>query len=575
MTTPKIGREELELVRLSTDVLIVGGGLAGTNAAMGAAEKGATVVVADKGKIERSGDAGGGIDHFMAFLNQNQDWDTQDGFLSYVERIGRGTGHLSIIESVYCAELPDAISRMDRIGNPLTQPNGTFYRTKSMGQPGPYWINFNGKKLKPRLGSAVRKLGCTVLDKVMMVDLLTQGGEVVGAIGFHIRSGAFYVIQAKATVIATGNTNRLYENPRLNPFNTWLCPFDTGDGQLMAFRAGATLSNMEYMRMTLLPKGFAAPGFNALVGMGGRFLNSMGEYYMEKRHPMGNRATRYDVVYHTLEEVREGRGPIYIDCRHLTEKDLVHLINSLGYDKDTLPDYFEQRGEDLREKPVEITVSEGMQAGPTEVTGSGIKIDGESASTVAGLFACGDAADHNRCVHGAVAGGYRAGKSAARHASCLAVTGCPADSTIKERIDQFVAPLHRTSGYPYRKIEDAVRKIMSEHVGAMRTETGLLVGMEKLRRLEGYLDQMRAGDFHDLMRTHETRSLLQVGKMMGTAALFRTESRNKPYHHRLDYPDTDNDKWCGLVAVKKQGDTISCSFEPIVYKEGAGGPLGS
>ena len=560
----------MELVRLSTDVLIVGGGLAGTNAAMGAAEKGAAVVVADKGKIERSGDAGGGIDHFMAFLDQNQDWDTQDGFLGYVERIGRGTGHLSIIESVYCAELPDAIARMERIGNPLTQPDGTFYRTKSMGQPGPYWINFNGKKLKPRLGSAVRKLGCTVLDKVMMVDLLTYGGEVVGGIGFHIRTGTFYIIQAKATVIATGNTNRLYENPRLNPFNTWLCPFDTGDGQLMAFRAGATLSNMEYMRMTLLPKGFAAPGFNALVGMGGRFLNSLGEYYMEKRHPMGNRATRYDVVYHTLEEMREGHGPIYIDCRHLAEKDLAHLMNSLGYDKDTLPDYFEQRGENLRERPVEITVSEGMQAGPTEVTGSGIKIDRESASTVAGLFACGDAADHNRCVHGAVAGGYRAGKSAARYASGPAVTGCPAESKIKELLDRFVAPLHRTSGYPYRQIEDAVRKIMSEHAGAMRTETGLRVGMEKLNRLESYLDEMRAGDFHDLMRTHETRSLLQVGKIMATAALFRTESRNKPYHHRLDYPETDNEKWCGLVTVTKHQNAISCSFEPIVYKEGTG-----
>ena len=556
----------MELVRLSTDVLIVGGGLAGTNAAMGAAEKGATVVVADKGKIERSGDAGGGIDHFMAFLNQNQDWDTQDAFLGYVERIGRGTGHLSIIESVYCAELPEAIARMDRIGNPLTQPDGTFYRTKSMGQPGPYFINFNGKKLKPRLGAAVRKLGCTVLDKVMMVDLLTHGGEVVGGMGFHIRTGAFYAIQAKATIIATGNTNRLYENPRLNPFNTWLCPFDTGDGQLMAFRAGAALSNMEYMRMTLLPKGFAAPGFNALVGMGGRFLNSLGEYYMEKRHPMGNRATRYDVVYHTLEEMREGRGPIYIDCRHLAEKDLAHLMKTLGYDKDTLPDYFEQRGEDLGEKPVEITVSEGMQAGPTEVTGSGIKIDRESASTLAGLFACGDAADHNRCVHGAVAGGYRAGKSAALYASGPAVTGFPADSTIKERMDRFIAPLHRASGYPYRQIEDAARKIMSEHVGAMRTETGLRVGMEKLTRLESYVEEIRAGDFHELMRTHEAGSLLQIGKIMAAAALFRTESRNKPYHHRLDYPDTDNEKWCGLVCVRKDGDRVSCSFEPIVYK---------
>jgi adenylylsulfate reductase subunit A len=454
---------------------------------------------------------------------------------------------------------------MARIGNPLTQPDGAFYRTRSMGQPGPYWINFNGKKLKPCLGKAVRDLGCTVLDKVMTLDLLTQGGEVVGGLAFHIRSGDFYVVRAKATVIATGNTNRLYENPRINPFNTWLCPFDTGDGQVMAFKAGAALSNMEYMRMTLLPKGFAAPGFNALVGMGGRFLNSLGESFMEKNHPMGNRATRYEVVYHTLEEIRSGRGPVYIDCRHLSEKDLAHLKASLGYDKDTLPDYLEQRGEDLRSKPVEIMVSEGMQAGPTEVTGSGIKIDKESATTVSGLFACGDASDHNRCVHGAVAGGYKAGKSAAAFALSMKAPAEAPKAVARERIESFMAPLHCSKGYPYRQIEDAVRKIMAEHVGAMRTENGIRIGLEKLQRLAPHVEDIQVGDLHELMRAHETRSLLLVGRMMGEAALFREESRNKPYHHRLDFPDTDDEKWCGLVVLQKEGDDVACAFEPITY----------
>jgi len=555
----------MEIVNISTDVLIVGGGLAGTNAAMGASQKGASVVVADKGNINRSGDIGGGVDHFLAFLNEGQKWDTREGFLNYVEKIGRGTGHLSIIDSVYCAELPDAIERMAKIGTPLTQSDGTFFRTGSMGQPGTFWINFNGKKLKPCLGKAVRKLGCTVLDKVMMVDLINHQGTVVGGVGFHIRNGIFYVIEAKATIIATGNTNRLYENPRINPFNTWLCPFDTGDGQIMALKAGAALTNMEYMRMTLLPKGFAAPGFNALVGMGGRFLNSLGEYYMEKHNSMGNRAPRYEVVFHTLEEIRKGHGPIYIDCRHLTEKDLTHLMATLGYDKDTLPDYFEQRGEDLSAKPVAITVSEGMQAGPTEVTGSGIKIDKESAATVPGLFACGDACDHNRCVHGAITGGYKAGKSAAAYAKTISRGEDITNSMTRAKIERFMEPLQRASGHPYRQIEDSIRKIMAEHVGPRRTEQALTYGLEKLQRIEHYLDEIKANDLHELMRTHETRSILAVGKLMATTALFREESRNKPYHHRLDFPDTDDTNWCGLVVVSKDGEELSCSFEPITY----------
>lgn len=551
----------MELNHLETDVLIIGGGLAGCNAALGAAERGASVVVVDKGKIERSGDIGGGVDHFLAFLDTGESWDTRAGFLSYVERVGRGTNHLSILERQYCDELPAAIERMARIGNPLTRPDGRFFRTASMGQPGPYWINFNGKLLKPRLGQAVRKAGCRVMGRSMIVDLLSGADGVTGAIVFNMHKGEFHAVHAKATIIATGNTNRLYENPRLNAFNTWLCPFNTGDGQVLALNAGATLTNMEYMRMTVMPKGFSAPGFNALTGMGGRFVNSLGDYYMEAAHPLGNRAPRYDIVFHTLKEIREGRGPVYVDCRHLSDADHEHLIATLGYDKDTLPDYIRQRGEDLRKAPIEVTVSEGMQAGPTEVTGSGIKIDADNASTVPGLFAAGDAADHNRCVHGAVTGGYHAGKAAAAYASARRGVDVAAERVTRETLERFMAPLERTQGYPYAQIEGAVRKIMAEHVGPARTRLGLEAGLAKLSRLEAGLESMKVNDLHELMRCHETRSILAVGKIMASAALYRTESRNKPYHHRIDYPETDDANWHGLVTVRLGGGGVECAFE--------------
>ena len=104
---------------------------------------------------------------------------------------------------------------------------------------------------------------------------------------------------------------------------------------------------------------------------------------------------------------------------------------------------------------------------------------------------------------------------------------------------------------------------MAEHVGPMRTEGGLKRGLYKLQQIEPYVDEIKVNDLHELMRAHETRSILSVGKLMATTALFRTESRNKPYHHRLDFPDTDNTNWCGLVVVQKKGDEIDCSFERI------------
>lgn len=551
---------------IETDVLIIGGGLAGCNAAIAAAEKGARVVVTDKGKIERSGDVGGGVDHFMAFLNQEGEWDTREEYLRYVWRIGKGTADPAIIDKLYCRELPGAIERMARVGNPLTQPDGLFYRTKSMGQPGPYWINFNGKKLKPKLAAEVRRLGCTVLDKTMVTDLITQEGRVVGAQGFNIRSGDFYYIAASATVISTGNTNRIYESPRVNPFNTWLCPFNTGDGQTMAFRTGAMLANMEYMRMTMMPKGFAAPGFNAFTGMGARFMNAKGEYYMEKYHPQGNRAPRYDVVFYSLKEIKEGRGPLFIDCTGLSEKDIEHLEKTLGYDKDTLPDYIRQRCEDLRRRPVEIMVSEGMQAGPTEVTGSGVKVDASSASTVPGLFACGDACDSNRCVHGAVTGGYAAGKSAAIHACKNNGRNIPAWEEIAAVKEKIMSPLKRPEGLSYREFEGIIRKIMTENVGAERNEMGLLTALAKLEKVKPFANQLKACDLHELMRTYEAQSLLQVAEITAHAALYRKESRNKPYHYRLDYPETDDANWCGQVTVRKTCDgKIEIGFRPIIF----------
>lgn len=550
---------------VEADVLVIGGGLAGTNAAIAAAEKGARVMITDKGTIERSGDVGGGVDHFMAFLNTGESWDTREAFLEYCWRVGKGTMNPEVVDEVVCKELPAALERMEKIGVTLKQPDGTYYRTRSMGQPGPYWINFNGKKLKPKLAAAVRRLGCLVLDKVVTTNLLTNNGKVVGATAFHIRTGEFYVLKAKAVIVATGNTNRIYENPRLNPFNTWLYPGNTGDGQAMAFRVGAELVNMEYIRMTMMPKGFAAPGFNAFTGLGGRFMNARGEYYMEKCHPLGNRAPRYDVVFYSLKEIKEGRGPLFIDCTHLPAEKLEHLKRTLGYDKDTLPDYMEQRGEDIAKAPVEIMVSEGMQGGPTEISGSGLKVDKRMASNVPGLYAAGDCCDANRCVHGAVAGGYASGKWAAAFALGTGLEEINAEQVAREK-ERVFAPLGSKEGLTYPELENMIRKVMSEYVGVERNETGLRVALQKIARIKGYAGSLKAGNLHELMRTVEALNLLQVAEITTHAALFRKESRNKPYHYRLDYPEQDDEKWCGQVVVQKDGDAVKVSFLPITFQ---------
>ena len=560
-------RKELKTHLLKADVVVVGGGLAGLNAAIASAERGVKVVILDKGKIERSGNIAGGVDHFMAYLETGDPWDTREAYLDFVQKEGYGIVNIEIHNQVFCDELKNAIARLERIGSPLSDPKtGRYYRTASMGQPGPYWINFNGKYLKPNLAKEVRRLGCTVLDRVMATRFVVTGGKLVGVVGFHVRTGEVYFIECKALVAATGNTNRLYETPTRMPFNTWLCPYNTGEAQRLALEAGATLANMEFLRMTIVPKGFSAPGLNAFTGMGSYFVNGLGERYMSKYHEMAEKAPRNWLVWGTLNELREGRGPVFIDSRHLPPEKIAHLKGTLGLDKETMDDFFKARGIDIEKEPLEVMVSEAMQTGPIEVVGSGIHIDENCMSTLEGLFAGGDCADQMKVVHMAVAGGYSSGKFAAAYALKNKFMGYNRAKVKEEKI-QMMLPLKREKGLHYQEVEDVLRRIMLENVGPSRTRTSLETARKKIEGLIPYVEKIKANNFHELMRSIETGSLIEVGKIMTHAALYREESRFIPYHYREDYPETDNTNWCGQVLVSQRDGKITTEFKPLHYKK--------
>ena len=557
-----------DVKKISTDVAIIGGGTAGLNSAMAAAERGLKVLVADKARIERSGAIAGGIDHFHAFLESGEPWDTRESYLTgWVTKISRGASNLKIQEKVFCDEVKAAIERVERIGIALRDPNtGKFVRTQALGQPGPMAINFNGKLLKPKMAKEVRRLGCEVLDRVQVTKLLLHNGEFAGFTGFDIRTGVFYEVRAKAAVIATGNTNRMFKGQTRTPFNIWYCPACTGDLHRAAFDAGVELANMEYVRMTIVPKGFSAPGFNAFLGLGSRLVNSLGERFLERYHPMGEKAPRNQIVWATYREVKEGRGPIYMDCRHLTQKDREHLFTTLGYDKDTLPDFFIKKGYNLEGTMIEMTVSEPMQARASEVSGSGIKIDENCSSSVPGLFAAGDSSDQMGCLHMCTAGGYAAGKRAAEYAKGLGSLRPLQNEELAAERARVYRPLERKDGVKYEELEDVVRTITTDHFGPVKTEISLKSALEKLGKLDSVHEEMKAGNLHELMRVHEAMNIQQVAKITASAALERKESRFQPYHYRADFPETDNKNYCGLIVVKKgEGGRIVTRFEPLYY----------
>jgi adenylylsulfate reductase subunit A len=284
---------------------------------------------------------------------------------------------------------------------------------------------------------------------------------------------------------------------------------------------------------------------------------------MERYHLQGDKAPRNTLVYAALEEIRQGRGPIYIDSRHLPPDKISHLKKTLGLDKETLNDFLSQKGIDIARQPLEVMVSEAMQTGPVEVVGSGIKIDEHCQSSIPGLFAAGDCADQMKVVHMAVTGGYAAGKCAYHYLKNR--DHHPISKEELEREEKtLLEPRLRKRGISYRELEEALRQVMTEHCGPYRTEPGLREGLAKIAALKPFSSEIKVASFHDLMRAMETRSLMTVGEIMFHAALYRKESRFIPYHYRLDYPQTDNDHWHGQVLVRRDGEGMKLEFMPMV-----------
>jgi adenylylsulfate reductase subunit A len=549
---------------IHTDLLVIGGGASGCIAAIGAKEQGVLdVLVLEKAEISRSGDAGGGNDHLLAHLNTGEAWDTDQAMAEYYTRVSQGLIDIRIANRLHISRIREIVDKLESFGIEMKDPEtGQYLRTKSFGQPGPFFINYKGKRIKPILAGEVKKRRVKVLNRINVTNLLTDGNQVVGAMGFNVRTGTFYVVTSKATILATGDAIRLWPSPTGLPFNTWMNPYNNGAGHAMAFRAGAELANMEITVNTLVPKGFSAAGLNAFVGMGAYFVNSLGERYMNKYHPMGEGAPRNLLTLGTYREITEGRGPCYVDCRHLSKEAMDHLTtNLLPVDKDTFMTFCKQKGIDLKKALLEIAVSEVQSAG---IAGSvsGIVIDEEGRTTVDRLYAAGACTVPSFGLSGALAIGYSVGIEAAKVCLRIPKAGEHGKQEVENEFQSVYAALNRKEGFPCRRFEEKLRQVMGAYVGDIKTEKGLEIGLRKLDELERRADEVKANNCHELMRMAEFKDLLLIGKLVATAALERKESRMGMSHMRGDYPEQDDVHFHGSMILKKDGDKIRVTFRP-------------
>jgi len=546
-----------EWTTLETDVLVIGGGVAGTMAAIPVLEAGLKVVICEKGRVlDHCGSIGCGVDHYLTVMDTGPEWDTPEFLLKHVPELTDYIVDMAVAGRVI-REMPRIFRKIESFGvNFRDRKTGDYYRLRSFGLPGTYHINFDGTDFKKHLGERVRKGKATVLMRTMVVQLLVEDNRACGALAFNFRSGEWFAIRAKAVVLAAGDVNRISRNASGLAFDSWHFPYNTGDAQAMAYRAGAALANMESVEATLTPKGFSTQGLNALVSLGAYFVNKRGERFMFRYDKNGENARRAVLADAVINEYLLGNGPVYLDCRHLPQEMLDRMEYTLQVDRYTLPAYYKQKGVNFREELVEISVSElSIRRSGVYFRGSGLAVDINAETSVEGLFAAGDCATVSGGISGAAVLGHIAGEGVVTRIRATSGALPGIDPRAIESIRTQAADHLKQGGGPsWRQFEDETRQTVTDYIGVRRTENGLRLALDPLHALAKREPQLAADDLHGLMRVHESKNIRQNAEIMAVASLARCETRTGSAHWRLDYPKPDEENWRKFVLVERGAD---------------------
>lgn len=537
---------------LSCDVLVIGGGLAGCMAALHAREKGASVILAEKSAVQRSGSAASGLDHARG-VYPVEGTGTPDDFAESFMRQSEDFGNRKLLR-IIGEEMPERMFYLEKFGLKIRDEHGNLYLQSGVGTKESFILSFQGEDLKKRFNQALAEKGATVLNRTMPTRLLTVDGRVAGATVVNTRTGEFSTIAARTVVLAAGGAIRLFPSVTGMPYNTTGCPYNTGDSYALGYQVGAEMVNFEFPQAMLTLKNYSVPGYAGAISVGAKVINALGERIMERYGPeLLERTPRHKVCLAVYQEILEGRGPCYFDFRHLPDEMLEHYRTGLRNERAMILRYFDEKGLDLRKDPVEIEPAE-ISTHNGGVTG--LLMDENAATNVPGVYAAGDCAGGVGYCAGsnAMVFGWRAGASAADYAAGSPPVVWPAEPARAEVL-HALRPLGRASGPTGRELETKVQKTMGDYVGMRRNEASLRTAIRTLENLRNYVEDLQAATPQDLLVALEAQNALLVGEMTARAALMRTETRWS--HQRVDHPQQDDINWKKfLVVTGKQGHTV-------------------
>lgn len=546
--------------KISTDVLIIGGGTAGCYAALTISENSdKKVLICEKAHIKRSGCLAAGVNALNAYIVEGR--KPQD-YVDYAKKDADGIVREDLLLTM-SEKLNEVTDRLEKLGLVILEDENGKYVTRGNRN-----LKINGENIKPILADAVEKAkNVTVLNRVNIFDYSVKNNKINGAFGFGIESGIFYTIEAKAVIIATGGAAGLYKpnNPGFSRHKMWYPPFNTGAGYAMGIRAGAEMTTFEMRFIALRCKDTIAPTGTLAQGVGAKQINSLGEVY-ETKYGL----TTSERVYGTVNENQEGRGPCYLRTEGITAEQDESLLKAYLNMAPSQTIKWIESGRNPSRQNVEIEGTEPYIVGGH--TASGYWVDTDRATTIDGLFAGGDVAGGcpQKYVTGALAEGEIAGLSAVKYIDSKESFEKISDEDTNYHLRETEKYLtDRHSLYTTEQLEEAMQTVMDSYAGGIKTnyrfnEKQLDIADCKIRQLETLTDDLYAEDFQELMYICELKERLTVCKSVIAHLRARKETRWHSFAENLDYPEKDDRNFNKYVNSRLENGEIKIIIRDLV-----------